>query len=712
MRLPNKKLEAGSDAERLALLNGRVAVLYALSQYYLFLPFAALCMAATVAHRPSQLWLTAAPFVLQIAATVVGTRLKEAYESRKPDDDPMYWIKRYTLLSAVVGGIWGFGAVVWFVPNAFPAQAYLCLAFLGMTATEFIVRAAYRPAYLWHAACSLGPLAVMLFLDGSSYAMLSSILVLFFGGVLYSYCDAIGNMIDDSVRLRHDNTLLVVKLSHEKHEAVLARDAARASERAKSAFFATMSHELRTPLNAMLGMAQLLERSALEQSQREYVTVLLEAGRSLTTLLDDVLDLARSKDQMPGAPKEGCNAAHAVRTVARLLQPNVWEKRLQLSVNIASGLPRVAADPRQLRRVLLKLAGNALKFTDKGNIEISAAHITEADGRAFVRYEVSDTGPGVRSDMEVTLFDAFARADDSYSRQHNGAGMGLAVAKRIVDSMGGKIGVDSKPGKGAKFWFTVPVSMGVAGDDNAHTGTAAPPSGLALLAYVPDAAMRSNLERLLTPFGNRITFKQTLTDIVTAAEHNNYALILAAGDGADALAEMPQQSAPILALIAHDTRAPQGADSILRWPAAAGALYAAIAVATANSDLDRRQLASEAIPADVAIDAKAFAILERSVGLKTLVEILQSYLVTAEGLAKALAGASERQDWHQAGRVAQDIAGAAGGLGLAALTSAARALAQASRDGKGGLYVAAQGVLAEHTRVKEALKRLYPDLAA
>lgn len=588
------KVETGSLAERNTLLSGRVAVLYALSQYYLFLPFAALCMAATIAHRPSGLWLTAAPFVLQIVATVAGNRLKQAYDSRPADDDPTYWLKRYIVLSAVVGGIWGFGAVVWFVPHAFPAQAYLCLAFLGMTATEFIVRAAYRPAYLAHAAFSLGPLAVMLLLDGSSYAMLTSILVLFFGGVLYSYCEAIGKMIDDSVRLRHENAQLVVRLSYEKHEAEIARDAARASERAKSAFFATMSHELRTPLNAMLGMAQLLARSKLEPTQHEYVKVLLEGGGSLTTLLDDVIDLARNKDEKPSAPLEGCNPVQAVRTVSRLLQPKAWEKRLQLSVTVAPELPHVAADPRQLRRALLKLADNALKFTEKGGVEITVAPV-KMDGRAFVRFSIADTGPGVPREVTPVLFDAFARADDSYARQHNGAGVGLAVAKRVVDLMGGTIGVDSDPGKGATFWFTVPVSL----------------------------------------------------------------------------------AAPVR-----------------------------------NEDRDPPTFHFDSGPGGSAIDANAFTTLEKSVGPTKFAEVLHAYMATADGLNKALSGALEAQDWNQAGRLAQDIASAAGGVGLVALTAAARALAQASRDGKGPLYGATQNVLAEHQRAREALQRLYPALAA
>ncbi|MGQ0741184.1 MAG: sensor histidine kinase [Alphaproteobacteria bacterium] len=711
MRLPTTNLKPGSAAEERALLNGRASVLFALSQYYLFLPFAALCMAATIAHRPGGLWLTTAPFVLQIVATIYGNRLKKKFDARHPDDDPRIWLDRYTTLSGVVGAIWGFGAIVWFVPNAFPAQAYLCLAFLGMTATEFIVRAAYRPAYLAHASFSLGPLAGMLVMDGSSYAMLTSILVLFFGGVLYSYCDAIGRMIDDSVRLRHDNALLVVRLQHEKHEAEVARDAARASERAKSAFFATMSHELRTPLNAMLGMSQLLERSKLDNSQREYVTVLLDAGRGLTTLLDDVLDLARRDEQMPTVPKEGCNAAQAMRTVARLLQPNAWQKRLQLSLKVAPALPRVASDPRQLRRVLLKLCSNAIKFTDKGGIEIAAEPVAGADGRALVRFEVTDTGPGVQEEVLPALFDPFARTDETYARKHNGAGVGLAVAKRIVNSLGGEIGFESKAGVGAKFWFTVPISAQVAGEELPEE-ISAPPSGLMLIGYVPDLTTRTSLERLLTPFGNRISFKSTVADAVASAESGTYSLMIVAGDGIEALLQAPQFTIPILALVPRDVRAPQNADSVLRWPSAAGALYAAIETATANSELDRNDLASEAWPPDSAIDANAFAILERSVGLKTLVDILQAYLATAEGLAASLAGASEAQDWNQAGRVARDIAGAAGGLGLAALTASARALAQASREGKGSLYVAAQHVLTEHHRAKEALTRLYPDLAA
>ncbi len=140
-----------------ALLRDRIAILYALSDHYLFLPFAALCMAASLVGPHAVLSYAATPFILLIAITVVGGRLKAAYDRRKPGDDPAPWASRYTILSGVSGLAWGVGAIIWFVPGSFPAQAYLVLAFLGMSATEFVCRAAYRPAYLTHAAGSLLP---------------------------------------------------------------------------------------------------------------------------------------------------------------------------------------------------------------------------------------------------------------------------------------------------------------------------------------------------------------------------------------------------------------------------------------------------------------------------------------------------------------------------------------------------------------------------
>lgn len=705
------KSESARAREQIVMV-GRVQILYALSQQYLFLPFAALCMAAALLHQQTTVSIASLPLILQCVASVVASRLKAAYEQEGTESDPKVWAHRHVLMSALTGGIWGLGAVVWFVPGSFPAQAYLTLAFLGMSATEFVSRAGYRPSYMAHAIASLGPLALALFYEGTLYSMMASILVLFFGGVLYTYSETVARLLDESILLRHDNGLLVQRLSQEKAGAETARDSAQASERAKSAFISSISHEIRTPLNAILGMAQLLERSDLEKAQRDHVKVLLEAGRGLRTLLDDIITLAQQQEDVLMPLEEGCDASQAVRTVARLLQPNAWEKRLRLAVNIASGLPRAAADPRQLRRVLLKLAGNAIKFTDRGSIEIAIDVQTDTTGHRMLRFCVTDTGPGIPAEVAATLFEPFARGDNAHNRRHNGAGVGLAVSRRLIENMGGTIGVDSEPGMGASFWFTMPVSQNetqeVADEDHVT-----PPGGLFILAYAPDEAQKDQIRSLLSPFGNRVTFAPTLAETTALASRGGFALILAEASGLDALVATPGLRTPIVGLMTQPGRPPRGVDVSIRWPGPGSALYRAIAEVLGESKDTARADAAASDALDAAIDAKAFAELEKSLGFKTLIDILQSYLATAEELANALNHALEAEDWTQAGKLAQDIAGAAGGLGLSALTSAARALAQGARDGKAdNLSEATQTVLSQHSRVREALRRLYPDLAA
>ena len=703
--------ESQSLLREKALLGGRVAILYALSGYALFLPFASLCMAAFLLERPQSYMFASTPLILLIAATVFASRLKTRYDGRDAGEDPRPWANRYTILSGITGIIWGLGAFIWFVPGSFTAQAYLVLGFLGMSATEFIARGAYRPAFLAHAAGSLVPLAVLLVLEGGTYQDLSAILVLFFGGTLYNYSGSVAELLDESILLRHDNAGLILRLGEEKRAAETMRDAAQASEQAKSTFVSDVSHELRTPLNAIVGMAQHLERSDLAKPQRDHVKVLLESSRGLKTLLDDIIALSQQSTEHLSAPEDGCDAGQAVRTVGRLLQPNAWEKRLRLSVNITPGLPRVAADPRLFRRVVLKIVGNAIKFTERGNIEIMLDSASDASGAPCVRLSVADTGPGIPPHLLATIFEPFTKENDSYATRHAGAGVGLAVAKRLVESIGGTIGAESEPGTGTRFWLTVPGLKLLSTDDSIELDSVTAPSGLSLFAYLPDETMRASVERMLAPFGNSVSHADTLVQAVTMAARGDYALIVAAASSVDALAAAPGHRTPILALATAEERHPDGADAVLRWPARTSALYAAIASVTGGGS-KHTDGGNEDIEA--AIDAKAISDLEKSLGFKTLLDILQSYMHTADELAAALSATLDKEDWSQAGRLAQDFAGAAGGLGLSGLTTAARLLAQSARDGAGdrALSMAADGVLSEHTRVREALCRLYPDLAA
>ena len=193
--------------DRDAVFAGRIDILFALGRHYLSLPFAALCIPATMfaGHAPG--WLPFMPLMLQIAVVIAAEQLTTAYKRRNKADDPQFWARRYAFVSAIAGATWGVGVLFWFVPNSFPAQAYLALAFLGMTATEFIARSAYRPAYFAHALFSLGPLVTVLLLAGGIYQAMTAILVALFGGVLFTYCNGMGRLLDESIFLRLDQLI-------------------------------------------------------------------------------------------------------------------------------------------------------------------------------------------------------------------------------------------------------------------------------------------------------------------------------------------------------------------------------------------------------------------------------------------------------------------------------------------------------------------------
>jgi signal transduction histidine kinase/HPt (histidine-containing phosphotransfer) domain-containing protein len=692
--------------DRDAVFAGRIDILYALGRHYLSLPFAALCIPATMFAGTAPGWLPFMPLVLQITVVIAAEQLTTAYKNRNGHGTPLYWARRYAFVSAVAGATWGVGVLFWFVPNSFPAQAYLVLAFLGMTATEFITRSAYRPAYLAHALFSLGPLVAVLLLTGGVYQVMTAVLVALFGGVLFTYCNGMARLLDESIFLKLENVGLINRLSREKEEVEVARDAAEASGRVKSSFLANLSHELRTPLNALLGMAQLLDRAELEKPHRDHVKVMLEAGRGLQLLLDDVIALSRDEE---AHAEDESDPAQAARAVGRLLQPRAWEKRLRLSVTAPANLPLVAADGRRVRQALLKLVDNALKFTERGGIEIRV----EAEEQA-VKFSVIDTGPGVLEEVAPLLFKPFAPGDASYARRQNGLGLGLAVVKRIVDLAHGTVGVDSVPGEGAVFWFTIPLSGMPRGAHEVAGEAATAPSLQSFLVFTRDEEMDAQVARYLEPFGNKVQSPETLSEAIALAAHEPFDAIIVRANEADSWAAARGVTAPVLALLQRGERAPIAASEVLHWPSSGQELYQVLARLHERRE-PKEPAAVPPVAAELAaIDADAFAALERSVGPNTLLEILHSYIQNAELLCTALAEACAAERWDDASRLAQDIAGAAGGLGLAAVTAAARGFTQKTRTGEDGheLRNAAQTVVGEQLRTRQALVNLYPALAA
>jgi signal transduction histidine kinase len=223
----------------------------------------------------------------------------------------------------------------------------------------------------------------------------------------------------------------------------------------KSQFLANMSHELRTPLNAILGYTELMAEGAYGEPTEKMGAVLkrLESnGRHLLGLINDVLDLSKIEAGQLALELSDYSVQDIAQTVRSTLEPLAVDKKLAFKVEVAPELPPGRGDGRRLTQVLINLVGNAIKFTDAGEVAVKA---TANDGSFHVA--VCDTGPGISAADQAKLFQEFQQADNAITRKKGGTGLGLAISKRIIEMHGGKIWVESQPGQGSTFAFTLPV---------------------------------------------------------------------------------------------------------------------------------------------------------------------------------------------------------------------------------------------------------------
>ncbi len=341
------------------------------------------------------------------------------------------------------------------------------------------------------------------------------------------------------------NELLEQRVEQRTEELLASREEALQAARAKASFLATMSHEIRTPLNGVVGMSTLLAETALDEEQSDYLQTIRLSSDQLLAVINDILDFSKIESGKLDLEAEPLSPFAAIEEACDIAAPRAREKNLELIVDVpeaavdgALDLPAaIAGDITRIRQVLINLINNAIKFTEKGEVAVSVRRLPGNDDPqlALLEFRVSDSGIGIPPDRIGALFQAFTQVDASTTRKYGGTGLGLAICKRLVELMGGDIGVDSEPGRGSTFWFTIQ----------------APVAELPAASHALDATALHGKQVLVVD--DHVTNVRVLTRQLQMWGMQ----VASAGSGAQALQDLARGAAPRPDLIITDMHMPE-----------------------------------------------------------------------------------------------------------------------------------------------------------
>jgi signal transduction histidine kinase/ActR/RegA family two-component response regulator len=394
-------------------------------------------------------------------------------------------------------------------------------------------------------------------------------------------------------------------LAEANQELRRARARAERSSGAKSEFLAVMSHEIRTPMNGVLGMLELLRLEGQTPEQARYTDIARDSAQGLLQVINDVLEYSRLEAGSVTLEAVPFSPAQVVDQVLALLGEGASEKGVALVADADRDLPgTLVGDPTRLRQILFNLVGNAIKFTEEGEVRIELRHESRDDGATALRVDVRDTGIGITAEAQERLFHRFSQAEASTMRKYGGSGLGLAITKQLVELMDGAVGVESAPGRGSRFWFTIRCRPAAEAQDcPARPDDAPVGERLRILVAEDNDVNQFLLARLLGSRGHSVEIVETGVAAVAALQRELFDIVfmdvtMPEMDGIAATREIrampgPAAAVPIVALTANamasdrDACLAAGMDHYLPKPIVAETLFAAIARAMASEEMER-----------------------------------------------------------------------------------------------------------------------------